>query len=35
MGNKKLIYFRVGKWPNFDGRFLGVSGIRFEFIPKN
>ncbi|CAD8112017.1 unnamed protein product [Paramecium sonneborni] len=23
----------VGKWPNFDGRFLGVSGIQFTFDP--
>ena len=24
---------RIGKWPNYDGRFLGVSGISLFFNP--
>lgn len=28
-----FIINRIGKWPNYDGRFLGVSGISLIFDP--
>ena len=33
MGKNIKFYESVGKWQNFDGRFLGVSGIELKFDP--
>jgi hypothetical protein len=30
-----IFFYRVSKYPSFDGRFLGISGITIKFNPNN